>query len=38
LAHANLGRFVKHYIDAFERLIDKLSVTNVTLNEFGCRI
>jgi hypothetical protein len=38
LAHANLGRFMKNDLDPVERIIDKLFVTNVALDKFGCGI
>jgi hypothetical protein len=35
LAHADFSRFVENYVDALERLIYKLSIANITLDEFG---
>lgn len=35
LAHTDLRRFMKNYVDAVERLIDDLAIANITLHEFS---
>jgi hypothetical protein len=38
LAHADFSRFMENDVDAFKRLIDKLSIANITLDKFSGRV